>query len=123
MELNTPDIKKALLILVIIICMDLVWFTIASKAKIYPESSTKNVQLGYAAIAYIPLALFLSCAPENGEEAMIFGASVGAVTYMVFNGTELSIREDWRKYPRSAICDITWGVIVCSVSSGIASCI
>ena len=80
------------------------------------RSKLPNVKIAWGLIAWIALAKGVVAAnPQTSREAVMWGASVGAICYAVFNGTELAIRPDWTL--TAAIGDTLWGTFVCGFAS------
>lgn len=114
MDLSFPNLFKCFVAFVFLIFFDVIWFTISK--PLYP--TFQNLKLQFALIAYIALAIALSCAnTKNVSESAIYGALVGYVSYSVFNGTELTLHEEWRRKWYYSIVDLLWGISVCTIVS------
>tara|TARA_B100000945_G_C20417282_1_gene615791 strand:- start:392 stop:766 length:375 start_codon:yes stop_codon:yes gene_type:complete len=115
MLIGFPTIGSFLISLVSIVVMDVIWFRFLG-GQIYPKMNNINIQ--YALIPWVFLAFAISCGkPVDFLESFIYGMFVGLIVFSVFNGTELCIREDWRKNWYISIVDICWGMLVCSATS------
>ena len=105
--------KRVFVALTILLIGDAIWFHF-SAGRIYPKFT--KVNLIWGPIAWVALAKAISAGePESFQKALFWGASVGAITYAVFNGTEMAIRPDWT--PRVGLADWLWGVCICSLSA------
>lgn len=121
MEVQTPQWKSFILALLTLLLLDFFWFTILGR-HVYPKDLTRNVHLKYGAVAWITLAAAISALRPSTRitrECTQWGALVGLVTYLVFNGSEAAVRQDWRRW--TPIIDTCWGVIVCGTSGAVSS--
>jgi hypothetical protein len=112
--LGAPSLRRALGALVLLVSGDALWFW-SSAALVYPM--VERAEPAYGLLAWGALAFALAAGqPALPWEALAYGASVGGVTYLVFNGTELALRPDWRRWPTPAV-DVAWGVVLCAAVS------
>ena len=119
MELTYPDIRTNFAIALLIL-FDFIWFSV-SFTRIYPQLPDAKVK--FAIGAWILIALSIGCGrPVSHEEALIYGATLGAIIYGVFNSTEAAIRSDWRKI-QIIVSDIIWGTLLCAFVSLLCSII
>lgn len=108
MELTLPSVGRTLQALVGLLVFDAMYFSLIAR-HMYPNL---NVKIAYGLIAWLALA-FAIASLKTREDAFLYGLAVGAVTYGVFNGTELAIRPDWRSHWSYSVLDMSWGMIVC----------
>lgn len=109
MEVSYPDIRANIAICLLII-FDFIWFFFSS-TRVYPSFTDTNLK--FALIAWILTGIGISMGrPKSIIEALVYGASFGAIVYGIFNGTEAAIRPDWRK-PTIILADTLWGTILC----------
>ena len=106
-----PNIAKIIIAILSILILDFIYLGLIAKYfSIYPTFD--NVQIYWGLIAWIALAYAISIHnPKSRQEAIIWGAFIGFVTYAVFNGTELAIRPDYRNV-KSVSCDMIWGIVL-----------
>ena len=113
MELTNPDNRVHIAISLLIV-FDFLWFS-ASLRWIYPKFT--STRLEYAIIAWVLTGISISCArPITYNESLIYGASLGAIIYGVFNGTEATINPEWR-HIRIILSDTIWGSFLCMITS------
>ena len=104
---------RVLIALTILLVGDGLWFQY-SVGRIYPKFT--KVKIAWGLLAWLALAKAISAGePESSHAAWYWGAAVGAITYAVFNGTEMAIRPDWT--PVVGLSDWLWGITSCSLSS------
>ena len=117
MEVSLPRNANVFLVaFVALVCMDLVWLGIvAPQLGLY--SDVRMHRPLYGLVAWTALA-FAIASLRDSNKAWTWGAGVGLTTYLVFNGTELAIRDTYALH--DAVADTAWGVLVCSVSSWLA---
>ena len=115
-QFQQPNLKRFIIALVVLLILDAIWLSLSYKMNVYPK--VKNIKVHYGLLAWSALALAISCAkPKTREDALIYGSFVGFVSYAVFNGTELAIREDWRNKWYTAPIDLCWGTLALGTTS------
>ena len=102
---------------IFIIAIDAVVLPVARHLNIYPRVS---LVIPYALIAYAILALALGSL-ETDKPAFA-GAVVGFAVYGVFNGTELALRSDWRRW-QTPLFDVVYGTTICAAASAAAAAV
>ncbi len=112
MEVGYPDARIPL-IAVLILFLDMAWFGLSLK-RLYPP--LPDIEPIYGIFAWVCLGIGISIGkPVDSLEAFLYGLILGLLTYGTFNGTEASIRRDWRG--NFVWIDTIWGGVVCGVSS------
>lgn len=98
--------------LIVVLILDAIWLgAVSRKLKIYPTFN--DAKPGYGLMAWGSLAFAHSVIiTDTIEEGFAAGCMIGFVSYGVFNGTELALRDDWRKHPLTSICDWCWGTLM-----------
>lgn len=108
-SLSQITLKRVAVALTTLLICDAIWFHFTTN-RLYPK--LPGVQIAWGLIAWIALAKGVSAAkPLSAHQAVLWGASVGAICYSVFNGTELAIRPSWTL--QAAVGDTLWGTLVC----------
>lgn len=101
--------------ILLFIMLDTLWFTLAFRMNIYPTFN--NIKPIYGLIAWSSLSLGISYFdPKTISDSLAKGFVIGLIGYGTFNGTELSIRNDWRNL-RLFVTDMIWGIFVSSLVS------
>ena len=122
-KVGEPKWKNFIFSVIYILIFDAFWLGFAKTFGIYPLNNLPKQQwkiIVGALIAYIPLAIAVSCLEADSlNEAAEYGAFIGVLTYAVFNGTELAIRSDWWEHLGGAvpIIDMSWGTFNLTVNS------
>ena len=115
MRVAAPDSHWPLAALVVAVLDLLLWFPASARLGVYPALA--SMKMPFATFAWVLLGAALACArPETAGDATLWGACVGAVVYGVFNATEATIRDDWRRVS-TVTCDVLWGITVCAAAS------
>ena len=71
---------------------------------------------------YIALIVGIYCfvfplADGSTQKAFFYGALFGFVTYSTYDATNLAVIKDWPLIV--TVVDVIWGMVICSVSSGL----
>lgn len=113
----TPKVIQFLSALGVILLGDFAWFSL-SKSLYRGSYNDEHVKLQYAVIAWVLLAFGISMLSlrASSRDAAVWGALIGLVAYGVFNGTEATIRREWRR-PLMILLDILWGISICTAAS------
>lgn len=118
---GAPTADRFVPALALLLASDAAWFATVAR-RLYPKRVLQpqgGVRLEYAPLAWASLAAGLSAArPHAVGPAALYGAAVGWLTYAVFNGTELAIRQDWR-CGFTALADLLWGTALCSATCAV----
>lgn len=124
-------IKIFLTLIVYIFTVDMLWLGFIANS-IYDneiglllKKSGGNMSPNWAAAAvvYIAIAAGIMCfvlpkSQDNMYQAMIWGAVFGAVTYGIYDFTNLSVLANWSI--KITLIDVAWGTVLCSSGSVIA---
>ena len=114
----TGDARAFVIAAVTLVGMDLLWFSlVAPRLGAYAGVTFRRPAFGV--LAWGALAYAVSCLRTADGAAAWGGAWVGAVTYLVFNGTYLALHDS---YPvGDAVVDVLWGTCVCALASAVAN--
>ena len=110
---------RFLVTLVGLLLLDACWFAASRRLRIYPAAVISNAAPAYGLLAWSSIAAGLVVfRGRSWPDAPLRGLVVGLVAYGTFNGTELAIRPDWRRW-RTVAPDMVWG---CAATTAVAAC-
>lgn len=114
--------------IITIIIMDSIWLgyivkgliirEFGSLIEVLPNGSIKfSISIGLAAWSAIVIGCFIFVVSRatSWNEAMIYGALFGAVSYGIYDLTNLTFIKGYS--PIFTLVDIGWGIVLCSVVS------
>ena len=121
MRIGAPNIVKFLVALALLLALDGFWLGFLSRRlNVYPPF--EKTRFGYGLLAWGALALAQSTVRvDTIQDGILFGCGVGGTSYLVFNGTELAIRPDWKL--STATMDVAWGTLMNAMTGGVLALI
>lgn len=111
------SVARSIAAFICIVAVDAVVLPAARNLQIYPRVS---LAIPYALIAYAILAVVLGSLET--EKPAFAGALVGFTVYGIFNGTELALRPDWRRW-KTPLFDVTYGTAICAAAAAVAAAV
>lgn len=125
-----PSIKTISCLVLIFLILDMLWLGFIAKAFYIKyighlmnvvdgsiQARISGAILVYFALVFGILLFVLPLADGSVTKAFLYGAAFGFVTYATYDATNLAVLKDWPVIV--TVVDIIWGMVICSVSSGL----
>lgn len=125
-----PSIKTISCLVLIFLILDMLWLGFIAKTFYIKyighlmnvvdgsiQARISGAILVYFALVFGILLFVLPLADGSVVKAFLYGAAFGFVTYATYDATNLAVLKEWPVIV--TVVDIIWGMVICSISSGL----